>query len=269
MPNFICVTCGTQFPESAAAPARCPICEDERQYVGTGGQQWTTLEELRRQHANQIKPEEPGLVSLRTEPAFAIGQRAFLVQTPRGNLLWDCVSLLDDATVRAVRELGGLSAIAVSHPHYYASMVEWSREFADAPIYLHRADEPWVQRPDRAVRFWAGDTQPLLEGLTLIHTGGHFDGFQVLHWAGASDGRGVLLPGDQPQVCRDRRWVSFMYSYPNYIPLPPAAVRRAVGALQPFAFDRIYGPFPHSLISADAKAVVQRSMERYLQFVAG
>jgi hypothetical protein len=40
----ICRTCGVQY----GAPRKdCPICEDERQYVGWDGQQWTTLAELR------------------------------------------------------------------------------------------------------------------------------------------------------------------------------------------------------------------------------
>src|SRR3546814_3893673 len=45
MACFTCVTCGTQFADSAREPDRCPVCEDERQYVGRGGQQWTRSEE--------------------------------------------------------------------------------------------------------------------------------------------------------------------------------------------------------------------------------
>ena len=46
MPNFICITCGTRFAVSDEPPEKCDICEDERQYVGWDGQQWTTLAEL-------------------------------------------------------------------------------------------------------------------------------------------------------------------------------------------------------------------------------
>lgn len=134
--HSICVTCGTQFAEAASEPEHCPICEDERQYLGFGGQRWTTLEALRRDHRNEFAPQEPGLTALRTTPGFAIGQRAFLVQSPGGNVLWDCLTLLDDETIARVRALGGIAAIAISHPHYYSAMVEWARAF-DAPIYLH------------------------------------------------------------------------------------------------------------------------------------
>jgi hypothetical protein len=267
MPNFLCGTCGTQFAEGETPPARCPICEDERQYVGHGGQQWTTPEDLRRDHRNEIRPEAPGLTGIGTEPRFAIGQRALLVQAPGGNVLWDCVSLIDDATVRAVRALGGVSAIAISHPHFYSGMVEWSRAFGGAPIFLHADDREWVMRPDPAIVFWEGETQALADGLTLIRCGGHFAGGTVLHWVAGAEGRGALLSGDILQVVSDRRYVSFMYSYPNLIPLPAPAIHRIVRVVEPFAFDRIHGAWWDLAIREGAKEAVARSAERYLRAI--
>jgi len=262
LPHFICVTCGSQFAESAEPPPRCPICEDERQYVGRDGQRWTTLDELRRDHRAEIREEAPGLVGIGCEPSFAIGQRALLVQAPGagGNVLWDCISLLDDELGARVEELGGIAAIAISHPHYYSSMVEWARAF-DAPVHLHAADREWVMRPDERIEFWDGETRELGEGLTLLRLGGHFEGGTVLHWA-AGD---ALLSGDIVQVVQDRRWVSFMYSYPNLIPLPAEAIRRIVAALEPYEFDRIYGAWWDAVVRADGKAAVRRSAERYLR----
>ena len=46
MPAHICATCGVQLSAATRPPASCPICEDDRQYVGSTGQQWTTLPEL-------------------------------------------------------------------------------------------------------------------------------------------------------------------------------------------------------------------------------
>ena len=210
---YLCVTCGTQFPESLKPPDHCAICEDERQYVGPDGQDWTTLERLRTTHKNTIKQEEENLYSINTMPKFGIGQRAFLIQTPRGNLLWDCVGLIDDATISRIKELGGIAEIAISHPHYYTSMVEWSRAFGDPPIHIHEAERPWVMRPDPCVRYWKGETQTLLGSLPLVRTGGHFEGYQVLLWPAGAGGRGALLAGDQPQICMDPKQVSFMWSW--------------------------------------------------------
>ena len=112
--NAICITCGTQFGDSASQPDFCPICTDDRQYVGLEGQQWTTLDDLRRDYKTKIQSEEPGLTSFWMEPKFGIGQRAFLIETPSGNVLWDCISLLEDAAVQRMRLLGGVAAIAIS-----------------------------------------------------------------------------------------------------------------------------------------------------------
>jgi hypothetical protein len=254
---FVCATCGTQFGPSAEPPARCAVCEDERQYVGWSGQRWTDLEAIRRDHKNRIR-DDLGLTGIGTDPSFAIGQRALLVRSPQGNLLWDCITLLDDATVAAVRELGGIRAIAISHPHYYSSMVEWSQAF-DAPVYLHEADRRWVMRPDPRVEHWGGATKTLWDGMTLINAGGHFAGGTVLHWPAGN----ALLAGDIIQVAQDRSWVSFMYSYPNYIPLSAPAVDRIVAAVEPFDFDRIHGAWWDRNVSSGAKAAVRRSAERY------
>ena len=247
---------------SVQPPAHCAICEDERQYVGWDGQRWTTLDDLRKTHRADIREEEADLTGLGCDPSFAIGQRALLVETPGGNVLWDCISLLDDQLVEAVRSRGGLSAIAISHPHYYSSLVEWSRAF-DAPVYLHAADREWVQRPDPAIVFWEGDCHELEPGIVLLRLGGHYPGGTVLHWAAGQGGRGVLLSGDIVQVVSDRRWVSFMYSYPNLIPLPAATVTGMVAALGPYPFARLYGAW-YGRVVDDAKAAVERSAARYV-----
>ncbi|MFL5244974.1 MAG: MBL fold metallo-hydrolase [Gemmataceae bacterium] len=265
--HFLCITCGIQFAASEKPPANCPVCDDERQYVGWNGQQWTTLPQMQGKYHNTITKEEPDLHAIHTDPKIGIGQRAFVVRTPKGNILWDCVPHLDEATIKAVKELGGLAAVAVSHPHYYTTMVEWSHAFGKAPVYLHKADAQWVMRPDPVIQFWKGDTKELFGGLMLINTGGHFEGFQVLHWSGGAKEKGALLSGDQPQVCQDRRWVSFMYSYPNLIPLPAKAIRRITAALKPFAFSRLYGAFPGLNVTDDAKGAVERSAARYLRAI--
>lgn len=260
--SWICVTCGTQFPPAPAAPAHCPICADERQYVPDAGQRWTTLEALRATHRNAFQQVEPGLMGIGTVPAFGIGQRALLLRSPGGNVLWDCISLLDDATVAIVTALGGLSAIAISHPHFYTTMVEWGRAFG-CPVYLHAADREHVVRPDPVLRFWEGEADALGDGLTLIRCGGHFEGGTVLHWAGGAAGRGALLSGDIVQVIPDRRYVSFMRSYPNLIPLSMRAVDHIVTALEPHPFERIYGAWWDAHILTNGKAAVRRSAERY------
>src|SRR5215468_2124452 len=196
---------------------------------------------------NSFRQHEPGLIGIGSVPSFAIGQRAILVVTPSGNVLWDCISLLDDATIALIIGLGGLKAIAISHPHFYTTMVDWARAF-DCPVHLHALDRKWVMRPDPALSFWEGDTLKLLPGVTLIRGGGHFPGGTMLHVAQGADGRGALLSADIATVAPDRKFLSFMRSYPNLIPLSAREVE---------------------VIASGAKAVLAKSVARYLAAIAG
>jgi glyoxylase-like metal-dependent hydrolase (beta-lactamase superfamily II) len=146
-------------------------------------------------------------------------------------------------------------------------MVDWSRAF-DAPIYLHADHRPWVMRPDEAIRYWDGETCAVLPGLTLVRCGGHFPGSTALHWRDGAGGGGALFTGDTIQVVSDRRWVSFMYSYPNLIPTDAATVRRIVAAVEPYTFERLYGGWYGSVVAADARGAVRRSADRYVAHIA-
>lgn len=269
MQAFICNTCATQFTPSDEPPSGCPICKDERQFVPAAGHAWTTLDALKGRHCNQFKLHEPGLMGIGSVPQFAIGQRALLVKTRDGNILWDCIPLLDDATREIIAALGGVKAIAISHPHYYSTMVEWSRAFNDAPIYLHANDRQYIMRPDACIKAWTGNIQVISEELTLIRTGGHFKGGTVAHWAKGSHGRGALLSGDIVMTVPDRTHVSFMRSYPNLIPLSASSVRRIGAALEPFEFDAIYGPFFDRNLPKGGSEAVRKSIARYIKAIEG
>jgi hypothetical protein len=270
MENFICIQCGTQFDDTERPPSSCPICEDERQFVRHDGQGWTTLDRLARDHHNRIEEEAPNLLGIGAEPEFAIGQRALLLQSPGGNLLWDCISLLDDETIAQVNARGGIRAVAISHPHFYSSMVTWADCF-DAQIFLHAADREWVMRKSPRIQFWEGATLPLWDDLTLINCGGHFEGGTVLHWPAESrDGgiNGALLTGDIITVVSDRRYVSFMRSYPNLIPLGASAIHLIVERIEPFSFERIYGGWWRENVLSAAKDAVTRAAERYVRAIS-
>jgi len=269
MPHFICATCGSQFADSEREPDACPVCDDERQYVPQDGQRWTTLEALRKTHRVRVEDEEDGLTGLYAEPGFAINERALLVRAPGGNLLWDCIALIDDDAVARVRALGGIRAIAISHPHYYGSMVEWSRAFGGVPIHLHAADREWVMRDDPVIDYWDGETRPLWDGMTLIRCGGHFAGGTVAHVPHTCGGDGALLTGDILQVAMDNRHLGFMRSFPNYIPLSARVVRKIEAAVAPYSFETIYGAWWRRRIAGNARDALRISVERYLAALDG
>ncbi|MEC1261907.1 MBL fold metallo-hydrolase [Bacillus swezeyi] len=269
MKNYICTTCGVQYDLSAAPPAECIICNEERQYVNPDGQAWTTLEELKQSRAfqNEICFEEEHLYSLTTKPRLGIGQTAYLIQESGFHLLWDCITYLDQKTIEDIKKLGGIQAVALSHPHYYSTQAEWAEAF-DAPIYIHEDDKEWVQRPSERIVFWSGESLELSERLTLHRLGGHFKGGAVCHWKNGDGGNGILLTGDIIQVVQDQEWVSFMYSYPNLIPLPARKVKQMADQVKDIPFNRLYNAF-HRAVKKSAGERVQQSAERYIKAVDG
>jgi hypothetical protein len=260
---WTCVRCGTQYPDTAAPPHACPICEDERESVGPDGQRWTTTAELAASHTVELREEEPGLVGVGVTPSFAIGQRALLVRTTRGNVLWDCIPLLDEPARRAIDRLGGVDAICISHPHFYGAVVEFAEAF-DARVFLPRADERWRQRSSRRIVPFDDEVEPV-PGVTVSRIGGHFDGAAVLHWPEGAGGSGALLTGDTIMVVEDRRWVSFMWSYPNLVPLDAASVTAIARRVGRFRFGRIYGGWWGHVVVGDGADLVRRSAERYVR----
>lgn len=266
MPVWTCRTCAVEQPDTSEPPSACAICSDERQYVRPTGQRWTTTAELTAEGSDgSVDEVEPGLHGITVAPKVGIGQRALLVRTAAGNLLWDPTGYVDDDLEAAVRAVGGVAAVAASHPHMFGAQVEWGRRF-DAAVWVQAADRGWVQREDPRVQSWDSPFE-VLPGVTLLRVGGHFPGSAVAHLTGA-DGQGVLLTGDTVACTPDEQWVSFMRSFPNLVPLSAAVVRRVADRVLALDFDRLYDNFGGKVL-ADGHAHVARSAERYIGWVSG
>src|ERR1700759_844407 len=267
-PIWVCPACGANFPPADSAPPRCPLCEDERQWVPPNGQRWTTMSGLAQDgYRTEVRDVEPGLLGIGVDRSIGVGQRGLLVRTAEGNVLWDPPAFIDAAAIDAVRAFGGLAVVTASHPHMYGAMVEWSRALG-AEIVLPRDDAGWLMRPEAPVRRWAG-TAVILPGVTLVQCGGHCPGSAVLHWAAGAEGRGVLLCGDTLFVTPGEDRLTFVYSAPNRLPLSERAVRGVADALAPYAFDRVYGGWWTPTLRRDAKAVLERSARRYIELLRG
>jgi hypothetical protein len=263
--EVICATCGV---ESEAAPEVCPVCADERQYVPAGGQRWTTLRELASlPYELEIRELEPALLALHRTPEIAIGQWSMLLQTPYGNLLWDPPNFLDERVTGQVQRLGGVAAIAASHPHMFGAQISWSHAFGSAPVWVNAADERWLQRRDPVIESWSGG-QEVFPGVRLVQCGGHFPGSAVVHWQEGACGSGVLLTGDSIADVPATGWVTFMRSYPNRIPLSASTVERIVATLEPYGYQRLY-TLNGGGITHDAKQAVRRSADRYIGWIQG
>lgn len=267
MPAWICVTCGLEHADTPEPPAEnCAICSDERQYLPVEGQQWTTLKELQQDRRGTIEEIEPDLYGITIAPKIGIGHRSLLVRTPHGNVLWDAPAYFDETLAGHIRDLGGIAAIASSHPHLTGLSVTWSHAFGGVPVWYGEDDRRWVRRPDEAIRFWR-DTQEVFPGVTLVQCGGHFPGSAVLHWAAGADGKSVALSGDTFMIVADREHATFMRSFPNMIPLSQRSVQKIVDALAPWPFDRAYSGFVPGLLDGNADEKVRQSAARYISWI--
>lgn len=231
--------------------------QDPRQYVPPTGQTWTSHSQLKEKHTNKWQQidSDPNIWSISTSPKFAIGQRAILVKTPHGNVLWDCLTLLDEATIEWIKSQGGLKAIVISHPHYYSTHLSWAYAF-DCPVYLSEADVEWVQRADHwgLRRLLSSEPTEIVLGITALTTGGHFPGSLVLHTAaGIAGDKARLLIADTlvtvPSALYHKNRppgtisYTFMWSIPNMIPLPPGEMQKMWKALEGWEFGSTHGAF--------------------------
>src|ERR1700734_764662 len=119
MAVWVCATCANHYPDTGSPPGKCLICADERQWVPSSGQRWTTLAGLATAgHCGDVLGVQPRLLGVGGEPQGAIGHRGLVVQTPEGNLLWDPPGFLDESSIQAVADIGGLRAVTGSDPPF-------------------------------------------------------------------------------------------------------------------------------------------------------
>ena len=254
---LICCACGAQYEVDASAnKVSCKICDDPRQYVPPSGQIFTTAKDLRSKHENKIEPcgFDSNVFEIWTEPKFGIGQRACLIRTPNGNVLWDLVALLDQSTVDRIAELGGVQCIVISHPHFYTTWADWGATFK-CPVYMSKIDSVWANRTrSRQVTLKLLEQQytRILPGITAAICGGHFDGSLVLH----SYHHNSLFVADailavpsafnpdpaKPGVSS----YAFLWSIPNAIPLNPDQILQIWKTLKFLNFESTYGVFAKS-----------------------
>ena len=257
----ICSTCGTHYTE-IPADGICAICKDDRQYVPAGGQQWTTPADLNKNHSVRIMKLSEQVYELEIIPQFAIGQRALLVLSDQGNVLWDCIPLLNEPTLEFIRSKGGLSAIAFSHPHYYSNMNDWAAAF-DCPVYIHESDRQWIVNYGPHIRLWKGKEEGLWDDIRIINVGGHFPGSSILYVSFLSPA-GTIFCGDTFYLSPSMKHLSVMYSYPNRIPLPLREVKRIKALFESISFDTLYGFYSYQNLTEDAQQILHDSLERYL-----
>jgi hypothetical protein len=259
--KFFCSTCGTQFTNAIYITKDCPICDNDRQFIPPNGQSWTKWNDLNINYSNNINELVPNLFEIRTSPRFALGQKAFLIITPNGNVLWDCVSLLNESTIEFIKSKGGLKAIIISHPHFNASMSDWAEAF-ECPIYIHQNDQEFILSKSKYIQLWNGDEKELWDQMKIKLIGGHFPGSCILIVPFLSKGDTILC-SDTFWIAKNNKYVSVMYSFPNYIPVKISEIQRIKRVMKEVQFDQLIGSFDNQLLNANAKEILHASFDNY------
>lgn len=276
---LVCEACGTQFPSADRTRIRtCRICDDPRQFVPASGQAFTTIGELKAKGHRNVFEEYAGdsrISYITSRPGVGIGQRATLIRTRAGNILWDCITLIDDETVQHIQSLGGLRAIVISHPHFYSAHVQWARAF-DCPVYLATDDFEWtMMNSSHQILATEVETDILDTGAKAIRVGGHFPGSMVLLWdrhlfvadtlmmtpAGSGNWETDAM-GAARQRPPGLNSFAFMWSYPNRIPLGPDEIARMWSVVCDYEFHAVHGSFEGAdMEDTKAKARLLDSMQ--------
>jgi hypothetical protein len=256
----ICSTCGTAYPVESV-PETCIICLDERQWVPSTGQHWTSSEDIPRTHSVKLNHLQDRLYEMEINPIFAIGQRALLLLSENGNVLWDCISLLDELTTEFIKSKGGLKAICFSHPHFYSNMNDWGELF-NCPIFIHKNDAEHIMVRGKHIQLWEGDELELWDGIKIMLIGGHFAGSSILHVPFLSE-KGTIICGDTLFLSPSKKHFSVVYSSPNRIPLPLAEMARIKDRFDGISFDSFYGYIKAQNLNKNVKEIFEKSMDRY------
>ncbi|KAL0931397.1 metallo-beta-lactamase family protein [Colletotrichum truncatum] len=273
MDLMICGTCGVQYDSHSIKT--CKICDDPRQYVPEDGQWFTTLRELQdsKKYTNVFTKDKfnSSVIAIRTEPQVAIGQRAFLLRSPAGNVLWDCITYIDDDTIRRIKDLGGIDAIVISHPHYFSTTLHWAEAFG-CKVYISVEDSEWLGRQGDGYVLWEGQEMEFVDGqFTAVKVAGHFPGSSVLLWKSEKKlfvaDSVLVVPSGVYHVDRPpgTATFTFMWSYPNMIPLGPEDVHGIWKAVSKLDFEDAHSAFAGRDARGDAKRRFLESAQLFIK----
>lgn len=250
---WCCTNCGywQRFP---TRPTWCPVCLDHRHAVPRRGWDFRTPNDLAGRWRTVWRQIEPGLWRFTNDPQLGIGGAGYLVKRPEGNVAFEACAWYSEVALAWIAALGGVAWAAASHPHAYGGLWQLQERFGC---------EVSVQRHDLA---WSGsfrctwpfdDFLDLGGGLTLHHTGGHFDGYAVLH----SVPRRLLFSGDalklerSPDDPRSAEALSTHKSHVRAVPLTPVELRRYRDVFARLAFDQTWTPFEQGANAGRAAAL--------------
>ncbi len=255
---YACSNCG-HWQMHFAVPPHCPICSDVRNDLPEEGWDFRTPEDLAGILTHHHREVMPGLWEFWTTPRFGLDSHGWLLSDPAGNVAFEAAPFYDEASLDAIAGLGGVKVLAASHPHGYGALWQLQRRFAP-PLLIQKEDLQWT-KAFRVTDPW-DERHEIRPGLTLHHTGGHYEGHALLHDAA----RRAVFVGDALKLDFGADGglaaLSCHKAFHKQIPLSPDEARRYRRVFEGLDFDTVFTPFDHA--TGVPKAAVLELFDRMI-----
>lgn len=249
---YACENCG-HWQRYFAVPPLCPICSDVRNDLPENGWSFVTPASLAPRLRYHWREAIPGVWEFWSTPRFGLDSHGWLLTHPAGNIAFEAAPFYDEAQLAHIEALGGIQVLAASHPHGYGALWQLQDRFT-SELLIQKEDLQWtkafrVTRPYDAML----EIRP---GLTLHHTGGHYDGHSILHDAD----RRAIFAGDALKIDvgadGDAHAISCHKAYHKQIPLSPDEARRYRKVFASLDFTTVFTPFEYAT-GVDTQAAVR------------
>jgi len=239
---FACSNCG-HWQFYFATPPNCPICSDVRNDLPEDGWDFRTPADLAPMLSHHSREVIPGIREFWSTPRFGLDSHGWLLIEPEGNVAFEAAPFYDQDSLDTIAELGGIRVLAASHPHGYGALWQLQERFSP-DLLIQKEDLQWT-KAFRVTQPW-DEQHEIRPGLTLHHTGGHYEGHSILHDAT----RGAVFVGDALKLDFDAAGrlaaLSSHKAYHKQIPLSPNEASRYRHVFEAIDFDTVFTPFDYA-----------------------
>ncbi len=239
---YACSNCG-HWQRYFSEPPNCPVCSDVRNDLPEEGWDFVTPAQLASRLNFHWREAIPGVWEFWSTPRFGLDSHGWLLAYPDGNVAFECAPFYDMAQLKQIERLGGIATLAASHPHGYGALWQLQDHFKPE-VMIQKDDLQWTKAMRVTLPY---DAQiQIRPGLTLYHTGGHYEGHAILY----DIERRAVFAGDALKIdmdnCGTADGLSCHKAYHKKIPLTPDEATRYRRIFEKLDFDVVFTPFEYA-----------------------
>ncbi len=260
--QYACHHCGHWQPWfSHQEPLACPVCTDVRNALPEDGWNFLAESQVEARLTTTWKEVLPGIIGFSCQPKLGLGSTGWLLLREDGNVAFEAAPHYSVEALAQIEKLGGIRVLASSHPHGYGALWQLAERFRPI-VTVHRQDLRYTKA--FRVTWPADDVHQIASGLTLYHTGGHYEGHSVLF----DERHQALFCGDALKIDFDPSGqptaVSCHKGFHYEIPLSHDELRKYHQVFSRLPFERAFTPFEY------ADGITQRhALALYDRLLAG